>query len=168
MILLQCSYGTKELELKNNLNTWLNLGFIFWKEKLSLLLSLFLVFCVLFDCYNILSCDFSSVSVVTVKVWDTTISLAPCPSFSTWGLRVLFPGWGWWLLSTRISSARIFTCVRLLSKAEQYNGRWNCQWNRNERQYTWGHFPHERVLWILALPTLWVNVDGVWPSASGV
>lgn len=31
MILLQCSYGTKELELKNNLNTWLNLEFILWK-----------------------------------------------------------------------------------------------------------------------------------------
>lgn len=77
MILLQCSYGTKEFELKNNLNTWLNLGFTLWKEKFSLLLSVFLVFCVLFDCYNTLNWDFRGVSVVSVKAWDTTISIIP-------------------------------------------------------------------------------------------
>lgn len=38
IILLQCSYVTKELELKNNLNMWLSIVFILWKKSFSVAL----------------------------------------------------------------------------------------------------------------------------------
>lgn len=170
MILLQCSYETKDLELQMILNVWLNLRFILWqKKRFSVLFpDVFLVFYVVFDCYNTLSWGFHRNICCNPQVLRHNDQ--HCAHHFTCEVHSIVPSmWRKTFVHTKFHL--LFHCsdIHPCNVAQQDWVACNTMVDEatNKRVKGRRDIPHvSECFWILTLLTLWVNEGAVSPCLS--
>lgn len=118
-----------EKQSQHMVKHWIN---IVERKTFFVALCFFLVFCVLLDCYNILSLYFQRVPVVALKAWDTTISIMPIILHVKFGSVV--PSMRMMNFVHKFLCSDIQLCNSSIRLSDlHYNGRWDYQQYRSER-----------------------------------